>query len=181
MIADAPAAGFKVCTGCDEAKPLTAFRRYPGSAIPRARCKACGVREAIRRRHVRAFGATPYGWGPLDDARLMTLAVLRIPVKEAAFIVGRSLSNVRQRLKVLAAATPEPLASALRDAGTPPIWTPDRLARLERLLTDTGISRSQAAAKLGVTKGAVSGAVHRHLPHLMHAKPSSLTSESVLS
>ncbi|RAK52621.1 GcrA family cell cycle regulator [Phenylobacterium deserti] len=39
-------------------------------------------------------------------------------------------------------------------------WTPERVARLEQLWRD-GVSASQAAARLGVTRNAVIGKVHR--------------------
>lgn len=47
------------------------------------------------------------------------------------------------------------------------LWTPERLAALEKLRVERNASFQICARELGVTRNAVSGAVWRYLPHLV--------------
>lgn len=100
-------------------------------------------------------GPDKHKWSALDDARVIALAAIGAPANLAALILGRSQGAVlvrwRQKWR-LSIGKPKPKPC-----------TPDRIAQVRELIEVRGLSYSEAARALGISSGAVSGIVHRHI------------------
>lgn len=142
----------KICTGCDRAKPLSAFPKV------KSRCKRCVHTRTLelRRRHEISYGKWR-PWSALDDARLLTLGAIGVDAAEASFILERTPEVTRLRIHKL------PLEYPGIRPGFTPKWKkndPKLIVEVGKLLPALGPRKT--AARLGVSHNRVAGIAHRY-------------------
>lgn len=159
----------KWCRGCETDKPIEDFPVRSDTGKRTARCGKCLSRDRMwgRARSMPQLW-TSQGWGPLDDARLLTLLALGMRDDAVAILLARTQDAVQMRRRRLARGHYAPLVRGL-SRRTNTAWPRERVARLEGLVRQ-GFSRGEVAHKLRISRNAVIGAVHRHLPELVRRR-----------
>jgi transposase-like protein len=149
----------KRCRKCREVKSVSHFPWRKDENQYAARCYAC-INEWQRSWHSKRAKGGPPLWTDEQKAKLRECIIAGMGPSETAVAVGRSLQAVsaqRQR-ESLPRFTP----GRRGPAGHRPKWPAERVEQL-RQLRDGNVPYRQCAAVLGITKGAVAGAIDRYL------------------
>ncbi len=153
----------RTCNDCEETRPSSWFNSQSPTCI---QCRRFERRQEL------------YGWqdiqpqdrnrrNPLDVARIAAWSAIGIPYEEIAkYLGGIPCVNVGVAI------------NHMREDGIPlprrhQPGTAERVRVIENLLNQ-GLSWSQAAESLGLTKNVIAGVVRRYLPHRHKRKTSRL-------
>ena len=143
----------RICSKCGQGR----------AARNRCWCRECLNRQERERHRLWKFRNSVSWkgrWSAGDTARFLTMEALGLPDDIIAVWLDRSAGAIRSYRYDLADTS---FARFLR-LPVDRRWPEERIALLRRMLRVEGLSYGQAAKRLGLSRSAISGAVHRYLP-----------------